>query len=187
MRRRHVWAAAGGYFELVSTHASVRRRHGHIFVPHCLGQSFNSRLREEATARSMITSPPPAVSTHASVRRRRLPPFLRPPVVQVSTHASVRRRLCVCCGYGYYREVSTHASVRRRRPRQVPQIRDGSVSTHASVRRRHLLIIRYSLQVTVSTHASVRRRHDGLPHRICSRASFNSRLREEATGGLYSN
>ena len=56
--------------EIVSTHASVRRRLSQGSTAHTANRSFNSRLREEATDRRAECSAVPGVSTHASVRRR---------------------------------------------------------------------------------------------------------------------
>ena len=76
--------------------------------------SFNSRLREEATNLKLLWTVLVKVSTHASVRRRPqgIPHMVREP--EVSTHASVRRRLAVKKLLKPSSVVSTHASVRRR-------------------------------------------------------------------------
>ena len=58
------------------------------------GESFNSRLREEATPPRAATPLPAQVSTHASVRRRRDAELFDARRAAVSTHASVRRRPC---------------------------------------------------------------------------------------------
>ncbi len=80
----------------VSTHASVRRRRGEERTRTVSLQSFNSRLREEATS-----LPPKAKLTvpcfnsrlreeATSIWRQGKKP------TNVSTHASVRRRLSGC-------------------------------------------------------------------------------------------
>ncbi len=59
------------------------------------GGCFNSRLREEATSEARDISGFSQVSTHASVRRRRKRMLEHVSLVLVSTHASVRRRHAV--------------------------------------------------------------------------------------------
>ena len=68
-------------------------------------RSFNSRLREEATRHPLQKRQHARVSTHASVRRRRVETAVVVPAAEVSTHASVRRRLwlgVLVCGVGWF-------------------------------------------------------------------------------------
>ena len=142
----------------VSTHASVRRRHGDIIRSHGFQR----------------------VSTHASVRRRLFSMIFPLPHARVSTHASVRRRPCAqiphsrtrwsfnsrlreeatpgfwyapCAYWGFNSRLREEATALHQTAGATSR-----VSTHASVRRRpgdrHL----GALPAAVSTHASVRRR-----------------------------
>ena len=124
-----------------------------------MGNSFNSRLREEATNEgSLLIS-----------------------CLLVSTHASVRRRPSSVSTFGARAPVSTHASVRRRQqPSHNPKKTD-EVSTHASVRRRHDLEGGHN---AFPNRFNSRLREEataGSSARFPSHPSFNSRLREEAT------
>ncbi len=141
---------------LVSTHASVRRRQFYRDGVSCQA-SFNSRLREEATASQNLRAQPVQVSTHASVRRRPPRSPSQPTIQAVSTHASVRRRPAAPVWRHDTTEVSTHASVRRRPAASVSLSTGGSFNSR--LREEATSAARYSTCVS----------------------GFNSRLREEAT------
>ena len=126
-----------------------------------LDARFNSRLREEATFLQAAFFSDYEVSTHASVRRRRL----RETIERV-VGRSFNSRL---------REEATTPARRAAWPRSGFNSR---LREEATVNRKER-----ATNQKVSTHASVRRRPTR-PQAEQGRHGFNSRLREEATGGV---
>ena len=122
-------------------------------------QSFNSRLREEATA-GPVTNYYIITSFNSRLREEATLIMLRSPLLLRSFNSRLREEATTETKKTTLkqRHVSTHASVRRRLGSDPLKLVAAAVSTHASVRRRLEQVGDIVRSVQVSTHASVRRR-----------------------------